>query len=84
MAKAGIVVAALLVLAAMAALAWKLLVHVTGALQGGVQAAAETDGDGAAGSAGPNVLMNWDLQVEPPGSDEGAADPPKPVEETKP
>lgn len=77
-------VAALLVLAAAVAAAWKLMVHVIGLMPGGVEVAAETDGDAAPGSAGPNVLMNWDLQVEPPGSDDGAASPPKPIEETEP
>ena len=72
---------ALLVLAAAAAAAFKLMVHVIGLLPGGVEVAAQADGDGAAGAAGPNVLMNWDLQVEPPGSDEAASAPPKATQE---
>jgi len=67
----------------MAALAWKLLVHVTGVLQGGVELAAQTDGP-AGEASGPNVLMNWDLQVEPAGSDDGATTTAKPTEETAP
>ena len=84
MAKAGLVVAVLLTLAGAVAAAWKLMVHVIGLMPGGVEVAAATDGDPAAGSAGPNVLMNWDLQVEPPSSDEAAPAPPKPTEETPP
>ncbi|HEV7383778.1 MAG TPA: hypothetical protein VGN89_02785 [Phenylobacterium sp.] len=76
--------AALLTLAAAVAAAWKLMVHVIGLLPGGVEVAAQTDGDGAAGAAGPNVLMNWDLQVEPPGSDEAAPAPSKMTEEPPP
>jgi hypothetical protein len=83
-AKAGIVVAALLILATAVVAALKLMVHVIGLMPGAVEVAAETDGDPAGGAAGPNVLMNWDLQVEPPDADEGAAPPPKPIEETKP
>jgi hypothetical protein len=83
-AKAGIVVTVLLILAAAVAAALKLMVHVIGLMPGAVEVAAETDGDAGPGSAGPNVLMNWDLQVEPPGSDDAAATPAQPVEETKP
>jgi hypothetical protein len=83
-AKAGIVAAVLLILAGAVAAALKLLVHVIGLMPGGVEVAAETDGDAGPGSAGPSILMNWDLQVEPPGADDAPAAPPKPVAETKP
>jgi hypothetical protein len=56
------------------------MVHVIGLMPGGVEVAAESDGDGAAG-AGPNVLMNWDLQLEPASSDESPPAPPKPTVE---
>ncbi len=63
--KLAAVVLAVLALAAAGALALRAMIHVTGVMQGGVELAAETDGDGA-GSKRPDVLLNWDLQVEPP------------------
>jgi beta-lactam-binding protein with PASTA domain len=70
----------LAVLAAAGGLALRAMVKVSGVLQGGVEYAATSD-DLDAPPAGPAIVMNWDLQLEPPGSDEVQPTTPKPTEE---
>jgi hypothetical protein len=84
--KLGAAALAILALAGAGALALRAMVRVVGVMQGGVELAAEADGDGGAGgTAGPNVQMSWDLQVEPAASDDSEPRPlPKPTEETAP
>lgn len=69
----GAIAALLAVLATTAVLALRAVVHVVGVLQGGVEHSGGSDG--AAAANGPDVLLNWDLQLEPAHADEDQAPP---------